>query len=131
MSLDWNIIRSETESNLDTSLTQRYDVKVVTVNILRHWYKSMTDSVCHVPLKSVSVTLQTEILSTKTSGPGYSKLTTLLVNVSLKFQMHISEICQYFLLKNVRNFFNGKLLSFFSAKNISVFGYEVIKHLTS
>ena len=91
----------------------------------------MTDSVCHVPPKSVSVTLQSEILSTKTSGPGYSKLTTLLVNVSLKFQMHISEICQYFLLKNVRNFFNGKLLSFFSAKNISVFGYEVIKHLST
>ena len=38
-----------------------------------------------------------------------------LVNVSLKFQMLISEICQYF----------------FSAKNISVFGYKFIKHLTS
>ena len=32
----------------------------------------------------------------KTPGPGCSKLTTLLVNVSLKFQMLISEICQYF-----------------------------------
>ena len=33
------------------------------------------------------------------SGPGCSKLTTLLVNVSLKFQTLISDICQYFLLK--------------------------------
>ena len=33
------------------------------------------------------------------SGPGCSKLTTSLVNVSLKFQTLISELCQYFLLK--------------------------------
>ena len=32
-------------------------------------------------------------------GPGCSKLTTSLVNVSLKFQMLISQIFQYFLLK--------------------------------
>ena len=31
--------------------------------------------------------------------PGCSKLTTSLVNVWLKFQMLISQICQYFLLK--------------------------------
>ena len=33
------------------------------------------------------------------SGPGSSKLTTSLVNVSLKFQTLISQICQYLLLK--------------------------------
>ena len=33
---------------------------------------------------------------TKRAGPGCSKLTASLVNVSLKFQMLISEICQYF-----------------------------------
>ena len=32
-------------------------------------------------------------------GPGCSKLMTSLVNVSLKFQTLISEICKYFLLK--------------------------------
>ena len=32
-------------------------------------------------------------------GPGCSKLMTSLVNVSLKFQMLISEMCQYFMLK--------------------------------
>ena len=31
------------------------------------------------------------------AGPGCSKLTTLLVNVSLNFQKLISQICQYFL----------------------------------
>ena len=30
------------------------------------------------------------------SGPGCSKLTTSLVNVSLKFQKSKTEICQYF-----------------------------------
>ena len=33
------------------------------------------------------------------TGAGCSKLTTALVNVSLKFQMLISQIRQYFLLK--------------------------------
>ena len=60
-------------------------------------------------------------------GPSCSKLTTSLVNVSLKFQTLISQICQYFLLKKCE-----KLLHcIFSTKNISVFGYKVIKHLTS
>ena len=62
------------------------------------------------------------------SGSGCSKLTTSLVNVSLKFQMLISEICQYFLLKK-REKLKASLI--FSTKNISVFGYKVVKHLTS
>ena len=37
------------------------------------------------------------------SGSGCSKLTTSLVKVSLKFQMLISNISQYFLLKIVRS----------------------------
>ena len=48
-------------------------------------------------------------------GPGCSKLTTSLVNVSLNFQKLISQIYQYFLLKKCE-----KLLSFFQQK-ISVF----------
>ena len=61
------------------------------------------------------------------SGPSCSKLTMSLVNVSLKFQMLISEICKDFLLKNVRMkeaFAVQKLLSFFQQK-VSV--YLVIK----
>ena len=49
-----------------------------------------------------------------TTGPGCSKLTTSLVNVSLKFQTLISEICQYFLLKKCEKLRN-----------------KVVKHLTS
>ena len=55
------------------------------------------------------------------SGPGCSKLTMSLVNISLKFKMFISEIRQYFLLKFALHF---------STKNISVFGCKVVKHLT-
>ena len=67
-------------------------------------------------------------LNCYTSGPGCSKLTMSLVNVSLKFQMLVSQICQYFLLKNVRSFCTAKASLIFSTKNISVFGYKVVKH---
>ena len=52
----------------------------------------------------------------KTCGPGCSKLTTSLVNVSLKFQTLISEIRHYFLLKNVRSFCIAKVSLTFSTK---------------
>ena len=48
-------------------------------------------------------------------GPVVKKLTTSLVNDSLKFQTLIPQICQYFLLKKCE-----KLFSFFQQK-ISVF----------
>ena len=54
-------------------------------------------------------------------GPSCSKLTTSLVNVSLKFQTLISQIRQYFLMKKCEKL---KLLSFLQQK-ISV--YLVIK----
>ena len=59
-------------------------------------------------------------------GPGCSKLTMSLVNVSLKFQTLMSKICQYFLLKKVR-----KASLIFLTKNTSVIGYKVVKHLAS
>ena len=65
----------------------------------------------------------------KRPGPGCSKLTTSLVNVSLKFQTLISEIRQYFLLKNMRSFCDAKAFLIFN-KIISVIGYKVVKHLT-
>ena len=67
----------------------------------------------------------------KIPGPGCSKLTTSLVNGSLKFQMLISDIRQYFLSKNVRSFCNAKATLIFSIENFSVFGYKVVKHLKS
>ena len=67
----------------------------------------------------------------KISGPGCSKLTTSLVNISLKFKTLISEICQYFLLKNVRSFRSAKASLIYSTKTISVLSNKVVKHLTS
>ena len=47
------------------------------------------------------------------SGPGCSKLTTLLVNVSLKFQTLISEIDHYFLLKKCQKLLQIRLYILF------------------
>ena len=49
-------------------------------------------------------------------GPGCSKLTTSLVNVSLKFQTLISNICQYFLLKKCEKLLQCKGFSHFFNK---------------
>ena len=73
--------------------------------------------------------LFTYTLNCMFSGPSCSKLTTWLVNVSLNFQMLISQICQYFLLKKFEKLL--QCFSHFSTKNISVFVYKVVKHLTS
>ena len=51
-----------------------------------------------------------------------------LVNVLLKFQILISIIPQYFLLKKSDT---AKASLIFSAIDMSLFGYKVIKHLTS
>ena len=69
------------------------------------------------------------ILGEKTAGPGCSKLTTSLVNVSLKFQMVISQIRQYFWFKKWDKLAKASLI--FSTKNISVFGNKDVKHLIS
>ena len=67
----------------------------------------------------------------ETSGPGCSKLTTSLVNETLKFQTFISQICQYFLMKKYEKLLQCKSFSFFSTKNISVFGHKTLNELTS
>ena len=60
---------------------------------------------------------QAVIKAINESGPGCSKLTTSLVNVSLKFQMLVSEICQYFLLKKSKKLLQCKSFSHFVNKN--------------
>ena len=62
---------------------------------------------------------------TYTTGPGCSKLTMSSVNVSLKFQIVISQIRQYF----VENMWEAKASLIVSTKNISVIGYKAIKHI--
>ena len=64
-------------------------------------------------------------------GPGCSKLKMSLVNVSLKFQMLISQIHHYFLLKICEKLLQCKTFSHFFNKKFSVFGYKVIKHIRS
>ena len=54
--------------------------------------------------------------------PGCSKLTTSLVNVSIKLQTLISEIQQHFLLKKCEKFLHYKNFShFFQQKQMSVY----------
>ena len=50
------------------------------------------------------------------SGPGCSKLTTSLVNVSLDFQKLLSQICQYFLLTKCEKLLQCKSFSHFLNK---------------
>ena len=50
------------------------------------------------------------------SGPGCSKLTMALVNVSLKFQMLISNLCQYFFMKKCEKLLQCKSFSHFFNK---------------
>ena len=52
---------------------------------------------------------------------------SLLVNVSLKFQTLISQICQYFLSKKIEKLLHCKSFSHFFNKIISVFCYKVVK----
>ena len=77
------------------------------------------------------ITLDTDVTSDAVPGP-VVQLTTLLVNISVKFQTLISERCQYFLLKKCKKLLHcmQKLLTFFQPKNTSVFKYKIVKHLT-
>ena len=56
------------------------------------------------------------VLIVSRSGPGCSKLTTSLVNDSLKFQTLISQICQYFWLKKCEKLLHCKSFSHFFNK---------------
>ena len=76
------------------------------------------------PISTLPITYKLQHKSL-TSGPGCSKLTTSLVNISLKFQMLISQICQYFLLKKWEKLLQWKSFSHFFQQKISL--YLVIK----
>ena len=67
----------------------------------------------------------------KTPGPGCSKLTMSLVNISLKFQKLIFKIRIFFLMKKCETLLQCKSSSHCFNKNISAFGNKVVKHLTS
>ena len=65
------------------------------------------------------------------SGPGCSKLTTSLVNVSLNFQTLILQIHCYILFEKCENLLHCKRFSHFSTKYNSVFDNLVSIYLTS
>ena len=89
-----------------------------TVIIVLEWSTVYSSESIVTAVKVCNTVYFSRFNSHNTSGPICSKLTMSLVNVLLKFQMLISEICQYFLLKNVRSFCNvmQKLLTFFQQK---------------
>ena len=60
--------------------------------------------------------LPKDMLCLNRPGPGCSKLTTSLVNETLKFQTLVSQICQYFLLKNCEKLLRCKSFSHFVNK---------------
>ena len=63
-------------------------------------------------------------------GSGCSKLTTLLVNISLKFQTLISNIHQYFLLKTCEKLLQCKSFShFFNKKYHCTVELQWLEHL--
>ena len=78
----------------------------------------------------MSVRVSVDLMSTQRPGPGYSKLTASFVSVLLKFQTLMSEICQYFSLKNCEKLL-PKASLVFSTKNITKSGYKIVKHFTS
>ena len=56
-----------------------------------------------------------KVIMNRRTGPGCSKLTMSLVNVSLNFQKLISQICQYFLLKKCEKAFSFKFDQMFTS----------------
>ena len=64
-------------------------------------------------------------------GAGCSKLTTSLVKVSLKFQTLISEVIQYFLLRECKRLLQCKSFSHFFNKKYQYIWLLSRKHLTS
>ena len=88
----------------------------------KHSWMKMYRSVAGIllsPLVTVTcshhITVKLYMLLCK-AGPGCSKLMTSLVNVSLKFQTLISNICQYFLLKKASLIFSTKILVYLVIK---------------
>ena len=115
------IINKCTETNEGQQLKYIYSKGQGEIIISRH---NMTYyNICEHTLCIRATTLASK------SGPGCSKLTISLVNVSLKFQTLISQICQYFLLKKCVKLLQCKSVSYFFNKNFSVFGYKVVQHL--
>ena len=78
------------------------------VNVLLLQIKGLNIFVFVKGLNKTNVNISNELYL---SGPGCSNLPISLVNVSLKFQTLIYEICQYFLLKKCEKLLQCKSLT--------------------
>ena len=78
--------------------------------------RGLANPCCRLGIKALDPTSYSQDLESVRSGPGCSKLTTSLVNMSLKFQTLISQICQYFLLKKCVKLLHCKSFSHFFNK---------------
>ena len=68
MELQIDVLSTLAEFTSLTSFGHQYNVISVTLAYLgRHWYRSLADSVCHIP-PFFSIKLQTKILTTETSA---------------------------------------------------------------
>ena len=118
---------------MKTELFFAFFLKSFAVIIIMNKLCSQTLKNDHVPRVDPDQSLQHSTIcssiSVLISGISCSKLTTSLVNVPLKFQMLISEIHQYFLLKKGEKLAKASLIFF--NKKMSMLCYKVIKHLTS
>ena len=125
-----SVLTSRHHDNLNVNNRERWQTEICRVSsILQEIGENM---ICRSKgKKSLSLTRFKQDKERNLPGPGCSKLTTSLVNVSLKFQNLYLKCANIFCWENVRSFCNAKASHIFSTKNISVFGYKVVKHLTS
>ena len=90
--------------------------------LMPYFLVALVMKVCHCPYMYGSiVALPANRKKCITPRPGCSKLTTSLVNETLKFQTLISQICQYFLLKKCEKLLQCKSFShFFNKKYLCI-----------
>ena len=103
-------------TELQKSNTMSTRFKVNTFNFLWHLFADFL----YWYIYNFTPYQRTQILS----GPGCSKLTMLLVNVSVKFKMLISEISQYFVEKGEKQKLQSHI--FFNKTLRCIFGYNVV-----
>ena len=101
-------------SEINNEATFRQLVFIVTVIFVKFTERLIH---LHVVVKLTGNTDSASYVHVHITGPGCSKLTTSLVNVSLKFQKSKPEICQYFLLKKCEKLLQCKSSSHFFNKN--------------
>ena len=100
----------------------QWDVTIEQQNLYLHGKTRKITILYFLVEKKLKKHLQGRLLNWWTSGPSCSKLTTSLVNDSLKFTLRDTQICWNFLLKKM-----WVATHIFSAKNIRILYIESTK----